>query len=148
MNPPKLNFPEYEFRIQQSEHKTLVFDIVRKKFVTLTPEEWVRQHVIRFLMEEHHISVNKISVEYFLKWNEMQHRCDIVVFDADFCPLLIVECKSVKIPLSQKVFDQIARYNMKLKVPLLMVTNGLQHIYAEIDFVEGKSNFLQKLTFI
>ncbi len=145
MNFPELNFPRFEFRTQTSEHKTLVFDIVRKKFVALTPEEWVRQHVIHFLIKDYGISVNKISVEYFLKWNDMQHRCDIVVFDDNFNPQLIVEAKSAKISVSQKVFDQVARYNIKLRVPFLMVTNGLQHIYARINFEENNYLFLEKL---
>ena len=145
MNLPPLNFPIYEFRTQTAEHKTLVFDIVRKKYVILTPEEWVRQHVIRFLMSEMKISLNKIALEYFLKWNEMQHRCDIVVFDDSFNPLLIVECKAARIPISQAVFDQVARYNIKLKVPYLMVTNGLQHIYAHINFENQNYKYLENL---
>jgi type I site-specific restriction endonuclease len=120
---------------------------VRKKFVKLTPEEWVRQHVIQFLISEHNISVNKISVEHFLKWNQMQHRCDIVVFDDLFKPVLIVECKSAKIPVTQQVFDQVARYNIKLRVPFLMVTNGLSHFYAQIDFDLNKYSFLESLKF-
>lgn len=147
MNFPQLNFSNYEFRTQHSDGKTLVFDIVRKKFVTLTPEEWVRQHVIRFLTDTHQVSINRIAVEYFLNWNNLSHRCDILVFDADFKPMLIVECKSAKVSLSQKVFDQIARYNITLKVPYLMVTNGLQHIYAAVDFSEGKYQFLEKISF-
>ena len=138
MNLPELNFPTYEFRTQTSEHKTLVFDIIRKKMVILTPEEWVRQHVVQ-------VSPNKIAVEYFLKWNQMNHRCDIVVFDEAFKPMLIVECKAVHIPISQSVFDQISRYNITLQVPLLMVTNGLQHIYAEIDFVSKQYKFMEHL---
>ena len=145
MNLPKLNFPNYEFRTQTSEHKTLVFDIIRKKFVTLTPEEWVRQHVVQFLMEEHHISMSRIAVEYMLKWNEMQHRCDVLVFDHDFKPILIIECKSTQIAISQKVFDQVARYNITLKVPNLMVTNGPQHFYAQIDFENCAYSFNEKL---
>jgi hypothetical protein len=146
VNLPTLNFPIYEFRTQTAEHKTLVFDIVRKKFVTLTPEEWVRQHVIQFLIQEHKVSVNKISIEYFLKWNEMQHRCDIVVFDDNFKPVLIVECKEARIPISQNVFDQVARYNITLKVPYLMVTNGLQHIYAHINFELNNYTFIETLS--
>ena len=145
MNLPRLNFPIYEFRTQTAEHKTLVFDIVRKKFVVLTPEEWVRQHVVQYLIAEHNVSVNKIAIEYFLKWNQMQHRCDIVVFDARFAPQLIVECKESRIPISQRVFDQVARYNIKLKVPYLMVTNGLQHIFAQINFETGNYSFLENL---
>lgn len=145
MNLPELNFPTYEFRTQTSEHKTLVFDIIRKKMVILTPEEWVRQHVVHFLINEHQVSPNKIAVEYFLKWNQMNHRCDIVVFDEAFKPMLIVECKAVHIPISQSVFDQISRYNITLQVPLLMVTNGLQHIYAEIDFVSKQYKFMEHL---
>ena len=138
----------YELRTQFSEHKTLVFDIVRKKMVALTPEEWVRQHVIHFLISEHKVSINKISVEYSLKWNSMTHRCDLVVFGDDFAPQLIVECKAASVPISQKVFDQIARYNMKLKVPYLMVTNGLSHIYARVNFNDNSCAFMEELKFV
>ena len=145
MNFPELNFPSYELRTRQSERKTLVFDIVRKKYVVLTPEEWVRQHVVHFLIQEQGISINKISVEYFLRWNDMQHRCDIVVFDDNFNPLLIVESKSAKIAVSQKVFDQVARYNLNLKVKYLMVTNGLQHFYCLMNYENQSYTFIQDL---
>jgi predicted type IV restriction endonuclease len=142
---PGLDFPEYELKIQTAEDKALVFDIVRKKFVVLTPEEWVRQHVIHHLVQAHGVSLNRISVEHFLKWNTMQHRCDIVVFSTEFVPKLIVECKAAKVPLTQKVLDQVARYNIRLKVPYLMVTNGLHHIYAHIDFGDNSYRFLKGL---
>ena len=145
MDLPVLNFNYYEFRIQAVEQKKLIFDRIRKKFVTLTPEEWVRQHVIAFLIDEKKISDTKIAVEYRLTWNQMQHRCDIVVFDEDYKPRLIVECKAISIPISQQVFDQIARYNISLKVPSLMVTNGMQHIYANINFEEKSYKFTEEL---
>lgn len=145
MNLRQLNFPSYEFRIQTTQQKNLIFDIIRKKFVTLTPEEWVRQHVVHYLIQEHQVSPNRIAVEYALAWNGMNHRCDVLVFDNEFRPLLIVECKAAEVPVNQPVFDQIARYNMKLKVPLLMVTNGLMHVYARINFETKSVQYLPEL---
>jgi hypothetical protein len=142
---PSLNFSKYDFRIKAGGQKNLIFDKIRKKFVTLTPEEWVRQHVIEFLIIEKKISNAKIAVEYGLNWNGMKHRCDIVVFDEDFKPRLIVECKAISIPISQSVFDQIARYNISMKVPHLMVTNGMQHIYAKVNFEENAVRFTKEL---
>ncbi len=145
MNLRQLNFPSYEFRIQNTQQKNLIFDIIRKKFVTLTPEEWVRQHVVHYLIHEKGVSPNRIAVEYALTWNGMNHRCDVLVFDAGFNPWLIVECKAADVAVNQPVFDQIARYNMKLKVPLLMVSNGLLHVYARINFDDKTVVYIPEL---
>mgnify|MGYP001185120670 FL=1 len=123
----KLNFPEYLFRFKNSENKVLIFDEIRKKFVALTPEEWVRQHVVKFLLEEKKYPKSYINVEKNIKINGLTKRYDIVVFNPDGSIFLLVECKAPEVSITQNVFDQIARYNLKLNAQYLMVTNGLNN---------------------
>ena len=141
----KLNFPEYQFRFKSNENKRLIFDEIRKKFVVLTPEEWVRQHVIRFLLSEKKYPASHISVEKQLKLHDTIKRYDIVIYDRDGGIRLIVECKAPNIKISQDTFDQIARYNFVLKADLLMVTNGLDHYFCKMNFEAEKYEFLKEL---
>ncbi len=141
----KLNFPTYSFRFKSNENKTLIFDIIRKKFVVLTPEEWVRQHVVQFLVSEKKYPKSHINVEKQLILNETKKRYDIVVFKPDGSIQLIVECKAPQIPIDQKVFDQIARYNFVLNARYLMVTNGLNHYFCKMDFKAEKYQFLREI---
>ena len=141
----KLNFPDYEFRFKNSENKTSIFDEIRKKFIILTPEEWVRQNVVRYLITEKKYPKSLINVEKTLKINELTKRYDIVIFNSDGTINILVECKSTKIEITQTVFDQIARYNMTLKANYLMVTNGLNHYICKIDFENEKYSFLENL---
>ena len=141
----KLNFPEYNFRFKNKENKALIFDEIRKKFIVLKPEEWVRQHCLKFLIEEKKYPKSLINVEKSLKINNLTKRYDIVVYNSDGSILLIIECKSPKIKISQDTFDQIARYNLILKASYLMVTNGLNHYYCNIDFENESYNFLKEI---
>ena len=141
----KLNFPDYEFRFKNSENKTSIFDEIRKKFIILTPEEWVRQNVVRYLITEKKYPKSLINVEKTLKINELTKRYDIVIFNSDGTINILVECKSTKIEITQTVFDQIARYNMTLKANYLMVTNGRNHYICKIDFENEKYSFLENL---
>ncbi|NND88580.1 MAG: type I restriction enzyme HsdR N-terminal domain-containing protein [Flavobacteriaceae bacterium] len=141
----KLNFPSYTFRLQKADNKELIFDTIRKKFVVLTPEEWVRQHTICFLMEEHQIPRSHINVEKELRLNKLKKRYDIVVFDRNGGIYLIVECKAPSVPIQQATFDQIARYNMVLDAQYLMVTNGLDHYYCQLDKEKESYRFLRQL---
>jgi Type I restriction enzyme R protein N terminus (HSDR_N) len=141
----KLNFPSYSFRFKNSENKVSIFDPIRKKFIILTPEEWVRQHVVEFLIQEKKYPKSYINVEKLLKINDLNKRYDVVVFNPDGTIFLLVECKAPEIKISQTTFDQIARYNMVLKSNYLMVTNGLNHYFCEMDFVQNKYKFLQQL---
>jgi hypothetical protein len=129
----KLNFPDYTFSIKDQDGKNMIFDPVRKKYVALTPEEWVRQHVIQYLNREKQVPLSLISIESEIRLYKTRKRFDIAVFDRNGSPLLIVECKSPSVPVTQEVVDQVVRYNMALKVSFLMLTNGLQHIYCQID---------------
>ena len=140
-----LNFPNFTFRFKNSENKVSIFDEIRKKFITLTPEEWVRQHVVRFLLEEKKYPKSLINVEKTLKINGLTKRYDVVIFNNDGTINILVECKSTEIKISQDVFDQIARYNMTLNAQYLMVTNGINHYFCQMDFENEKYSFLDNL---
>ena len=137
-----LNFPAYDFRLKSSEYNTYIFDVIRKKFVLLQPEEWVRQHVVNYLSIDRKYPISLINVEKQLTINQMKKRYDIVVFTPDGKITLLVECKAPKISVTQNSFDQIARYNMQLRAEYLMVTNGLEHYYCKMDFETEKYRFL------
>ncbi|GJQ07975.1 restriction endonuclease subunit R [Capnocytophaga cynodegmi] len=141
----RLNFKEYFFRFKKIDDKLFIFDEIRKKFVALQPEEWVRQHVIRFLIEEKKVPKSLINVEKEITINGLAKRYDIVVFSRNGNILLAVECKAPTIQISQAVFDQIARYNLMLKSKILMVTNGLNHYFCQMDYEKGKYLFLKEL---
>ena len=119
-----LNFPAFKFRIKNSEKGTQIFDIVRRKFVVLQPEEWVRQHVIHFLHHQKNTHLSLIGVEQQIKLNKTLKRTDVAIYNKDGSVFLLVECKAPQISIDQEVFDQIARYNVPLKSQYLMVTNG------------------------
>ncbi|MCD8407533.1 type I restriction enzyme HsdR N-terminal domain-containing protein [Tenacibaculum dicentrarchi] len=129
----KLNLPTYKFRLKSNENKTLIFDNLRKKYLVLTPEEWVRQHFVQFLIEEKKYPVTLIALEKQLTINNLKKRTDIVIFSSDGTPNIIVECKAPKIKIAQDTFDQIARYNLKLNANYLIVTNGLEHYFCQLD---------------
>ena len=141
----KLDFPTYTFRFKNSENKPYIFDDIRKKFVVLQPEEWVRQHCVQYLINEKKYPKSLINVEKELKINKLKKRYDIVVFNSDGSIHLIVECKAPKITINQSTFDQIARYNLALNATYLMVTNGLNHYYCSIDFDEERYQFLKDI---
>lgn len=141
----KLNFPAYTFRFKNSENKVAVFDEIRKKFVVLTPEEWVRQHVVQFLITDKNYPKSYINVEKVLKINGITKRYDAVVFKPDGSIFLLIECKAPEVPISQNTFNQIARYNMTLKADYLMVTNGLNHYFCQMDFENEQYQFLREL---
>lgn len=122
-----------------------IFDIIRKKYVVLTPEEWVRQHVVHYLIYTRSFRQSYINVEKMFKINNIVKRYDVVVYNPDGSIYLLVECKKPNIKLSQTVFDQIARYNLQLNAKYLMVTNGLQHIYCRLDYENQKYNFLAEV---
>lgn len=128
------NLNRYNLRIIQEDGKERVFDIIRKKYVVLTPEEWVRQHIIHYLISDHKFPKALISVEKQLLLNGLSKRTDIVLYNRNASPILIVECKSPDVPLSQAVVDQAARYNLTLRVPWLWVTNGEKHAICNIAF--------------
>lgn len=141
----KLNFPDYSFRFKNSENKPLIFDVIRKKFVVLTPEEWVRQHVVHFLISEKQFPTALINVEKQLVLHETKKRYDAVVFNSDGSIHLIVECKAPHINITQETFDQIARYNLVTKATYLMVTNGIVHYFCRLDYENERYVFLETI---
>jgi hypothetical protein len=141
----KLNLPTYKFKLKSSENKTLIFDKLRKKYMVLTPEEWVRQHYVYFLIEEKKYPVSLIALEKQLTINNRKKRTDILVFNKEGNHEIIVECKAPSIKITQDTFDQIARYNLKLKANYLIVTNGLEHFYCKMDFKNETYIFLKDI---
>jgi len=140
-----LNLPKYSFKIQTKEQKKYIFDAFRKKFVSLTPEEWVRQHFIRYLSEERNYPPSLIAVEMEMQYNKLHFRADAVVYNRQARPVMVVECKAPDVPVRQEHFDQILRYNMQLKVFYLVVTNGLEHYCCRLDPERGKYEFLKSI---
>jgi len=140
-----LNFPVYDFRYTERENKKYIFDIIRKKYVLLTPEEWVRQNFIRYLLEEKGYIQSLVQVEMFFKLNRLSKRADIALFDRNGKPKILVECKSPKVAISQVVFEQVARYNLSFKVDFLVVTNGMQHFCCKMDYEKKSYTFLKEI---
>ncbi len=141
----KLNFPSYSFRFKNSENKVSIFDEIRKKFIILTPEEWIRQHVVQLLLQDKKYPKSYINVEKLIKVNDLSKRYDIIVYQPNGEIFLLVECKSSDVKIDQKTFDQIARYNLTLNAKYLMVTNGLNHYFCQMDFENEKYVFLKEL---
>jgi len=141
----KLNFPSYQFRFKNNENKVSIFDVIRKKFIILTPEEWVRQHTVQYLHQEKKYPLQLINVEKQLQLNGLVKRYDVVGFYKDGSLQLIVECKAPSVKITQDTFDQIARYNMALKARFLMVTNGLNHYFCQLNYEEEKYEFLKEI---
>ena len=141
----ELNFPKFSFRFKSNENKISIFDCIRKKFVVLQPEEWVRQHCVQYLINNKGYPKSLINVEKELIVNSLRKRYDIVVYNSNGSIHLIVECKAPKIVINQDSFDQIARYNLELNATYLMVTNGLNHYYCQMDFENERYNFLKEI---
>lgn len=142
---PTLNLPTYAVKLKNHSQRTQIFDRIRKKFVALTPEEWVRQHVVNYLIEHKNFPASRIAIESSLKYNQLLRRPDIVYYDNDLKPTLIVECKATDVKISQTTFDQIARYNMPLRVNYLLVTNGIQHFCCRMEYEKEEVIFLKEL---
>ena len=138
----KLNFPDFEFKLKKIDNKTFIFDSFRKKFILLTPEEWVRQHVLNFLVLKK-IPITHIAVEKQIIINSLNKRFDAVIYNNMGDVIMLVECKSPSIKLTQNVFDQISIYNLNLNSKYCMVTNGLDHIYFKIDKLSKKFTFVK-----
>ncbi len=140
-----LNLPPYNYKLKSSENKTYIFDVIRKKYIVLTPEEWVRQHVVNFLINEKGYPKSLISVEKQLIINKLKKRTDVIVFSNTGAPHIIVECKAPSVKITQKTFDQIARYNLKINAKYLMLSNGLQHYFAQLDIQNNCFVFLKDI---
>ena len=141
----ELNLPTFDFRLKKENSIVFIFDVIRKKFVKLTPEEWVRQHVVHFLLEQKHYPASLMNVEVGMEIQTMRRRADIVCYESDGGVRLITECKAPEVKITQTVFEQIAQYNMCLKAKYLLVTNGLEHFVCEINAEQKTYTFLQDI---
>jgi len=141
----KLNLPEYDFRIKTGNGKQLIFDRIRKKFVALTPEEWVRQNFVEFLKQEKHFPESLMAVEKQIMVNNNPRRFDLLVYSRKGQPHLIAEFKAPKVKITQETFDQVVRYNMALRVERVVVSNGMQHFACEIDYSTNSYSFLKEI---
>ncbi len=140
-----LNLPQYPFRMSEKNGKTYIFDTLRKKQLVLTPEEWVRQHFVQFLIQEKGYAASLIAIEKGLKYNTIQNRADIVIYNKQGEPYMIVECKRPTVKITQDTFDQVARYNMAFKVELLVVTNGMQHFCCQMNYNDNSYRYLETI---
>ena len=140
-----LNLPPFPCQTREQDGKTYIFDVLRKKYLVLTPEEWVRQHFVHMLIDRYRYPRTMIRTETGLHYNRMARRSDILVFDRQGGPFLLVECKAAHVKLSQEVFAQAARYNHVLKAPYLIITNGLSNFCCAVDHVRNDYQFLEDL---
>lgn len=141
----KLNLPEYDFRTKTEEGKPWIFDNIRKKFVVLTPEEWVRQNFIQYLKTEKKYPETLMAVEKKVMVNHNQRRFDLLIYSRNGHPNLIAEFKAPGVKITQETFDQVVRYNMALRVERVVVSNGLQHFACEIDYTKNSFSYLPEI---
>lgn len=132
----QLNLPSYKFNTKKAGDNLLIFDSLRKKFVKLTPEEWVRQNFIQFLIQEKNFPAALIAIETQILINGMKKRCDAIVYNNYMTPYIIIEFKSPSIPITQEVFDQVAVYNSKLDVNYFIMSNGYQHFFCKKNYTK------------
>ncbi len=140
-----LNLPPFEYNLKKAEGKVWIFDVIRKKYVVLTPEEWVRQHFLHYMTGTLKYPRSLIRVETGLTYNQLQKRSDIVVFDREGKPWMIVECKAPDFKLSQKVVEQVATYNTSHRAAYITVTNGFTHLCVSTDWREGTTRLLDQM---
>jgi hypothetical protein len=140
-----LNLPPFKYKIRTVNGKEQIFDSLRSKYVALTPEEWVRQHFTRYLIQEKGYPAGRTVLEAIVRINGQNKRCDAVVFDAMLHPLVIVEYKAPNVAITQQVFDQIAAYNFALHVDYLIISNGLSHFCCRMDYENNRVLFLPEI---
>ena len=141
----KLNLPEYNFNFRVYKNKQQIFDSIRKKYIALTQEEWVRQNFVKWLITEKNYPTGLIAIEKELTLNDLKKRYDIVIYNSKHSPAMLIECKAPKVEITQKVFDQASRYNLSLKVNYLVITNGIIHYCCYIDLEKGTYNFVDQV---
>ncbi len=140
----QLNLPFYNITLKEENGKHFIFDDIRKKYLSLTPEEWVRQNFIKYLISEKNVPSSLVVIEKGLKLNELSKRADVLIYK-DSSPIVLIECKAPKVKINQDTFDQISRYNLTFKVPYLIVTNGLNHYCCKVDFEKNNYTFLEEI---
>ena len=140
-----LNLPQYEIRVSQRNGHPTIFDTLRRRYVALTPEEWVRQHFVHYLIEHLGYPAGLLANEVQLQVGDKHLRCDTLLYNKDLQPQMIIEYKAPSVTLTQRVFDQITAYNLLLHVPYLIVSNGLQHICCRMDYDNKKYTFIEDI---
>ena len=141
----QLNFPAYQFNIKKEGEQVFIFDEIRKKWIVLTPEEWVRQHVVFYLVGEKGYKAGLIGIEKSLKYNGLTKRFDIVCYNKNAKPLLIVECKAPEVAITESTLDQALRYNSEIQAEYIVLSNGLQTIIAKVDFEKKGLTYLKEI---
>ena len=140
-----LNLPKAPLKLSRKDEVVFVWCEIRKKKLQLTPEEWVRQHVIHFLIQENNVPLGVIASEQAIQVNRLLRRCDLVVYNQSGKPIILVECKAPEVILTEKVVYQIAQYNSKLNVDYLLITNGIEHYYCYINRQTNAIQYLENL---
>jgi len=140
-----LNLPSFDAKIRKNGNGFEIFDPLRRKYVALTPEEWVRQHFVHYLITEKNYPASRIANEAAIKLNSLTRRCDSVVYNIRLEPVMIIEYKEPGVTITQQVFDQVARYNSVLRVPYIIVSNGISHYCYRIDFGTQSYSFLSDI---
>jgi len=141
----QLNLPEYKFRIKKQDEKLFIFDSQRKRYVSLTPEEWVRQHFIQFMIEAKGYPAAYLAIEKQLNLNGMKKRCDAILYDNTGQPIMIIEFKAPNVLISQATFDQVAVYNSKLNVDFFMISNGIEHYCCRVNTQTVRYEFFPEI---
>lgn len=141
----ELNLPPFDKKITKKDDKAFILDVIRRQYVALTPEEWVRQHFVHFLIEHKGYPQSLMGNEVQLKLNGMSRRCDTVVYDRALRPRVIIEYKAPSVSITQKVFEQICRYNMVLQVDYLIVSNGMAHYCCKVDYANRSYTFVEDI---
>jgi hypothetical protein len=142
----RLNLPSYDFKIIEDENNKLqILDELRRKYVRLTPEEWVRQNFIKYIIEDREFPKGLIAIEMAVDISKNKNRCDVVCFNKEGKAVLIIECKAPKVKITKEVFDQAARYNMNLKTQYVIMTNGLNHYCCKVDYDKRSVTYLKEI---
>ena len=140
-----LNLPTYFFRIKEDHQKKYIFDEIRRRFVQLTPEEWVRQHLVKYLIDVKGYPQSLIAVEKGFRQNRLKHRYDLLVYQRTGVPLMIIECKAPAVEINQHAFDQAGRYNISHKAPYLLISNGRKHYCCRVNLLTRQYEFLNEI---
>ena len=141
----QLNLPTYDLRLRRTGNRDMIFDVLRRKYVALTPEEWVRQHFVHFLIEHKGYPTALLANEIELRIGGKHLRADTLLYNKELRPHMLIEYKSPTIALTQKVFDQISTYNLLLHADYLIVSNGMQHICCRMDYEQNTYHFLEEI---
>jgi hypothetical protein len=139
----KLNLPEYEYNVKNAEGKVWIFDIIRKRYIILTPEEWVRQHFVNYLTKDLMYPKSLIKIETGLIYNKLNKRSDIIIYNREGSPWMVIECKAHDQKLSTQTLEQVTMYNASMRAKYVAVTNGMMHFCCEINWEERKTNLLK-----